>query len=163
MTVPAFCKRSLAFAAASLLIISAALPAMAQNAALGNIAGTVRDTAGAVIPNATVVVKNVDTGASRTLTTDSEGHYAATFLQPGQYEVILGGGGFSTLDRKNVGVTVGSTISVAAALSPASVSTNVVVTSEAPLIETEKAGSSQPDGTNRGSNPPSNGRPYDNF
>jgi len=163
MTVSAFCKRSLAFAAASLLIISAALPATAQNAALGNIAGTVRDTAGAVIPNATVVVKNLGTGASRTLTTDSEGHYAATFLQPGQYEVILGGGGFSTLDQKNVGVTVGSTISVDATLSPASVSTNVVVTSEAPLIETEKADVSQTVGSNLVSNLPVNGRRYDNF
>jgi hypothetical protein len=156
-------KRLLAIAATAILAVTSALPASAQNAALGNIAGTVRDTAGAVIPNATVVVKNVGTGASRTLTTDSDGHYNATFLQPGQYEVILGGGSFSTLDQKNINVTVGSTISVDAALSPASVSTNVIVTSEAPLIEAEKADFSQTVGSNLVSNLPVNGRRYDNF
>ena len=41
---------------------------------------------GAVVQNATVVVTNNGTGSSRTITTNSEGYYSATFLQPGIYE-----------------------------------------------------------------------------
>jgi hypothetical protein len=155
--------RLLTFAASALLLASTALPASAQNAALGNIAGTVRDAQGAVIPNVEVVVTNTGTGASRTLTTNSDGYYSADFLQPGQYEVVLGGGSFGKIDRKNIAVTVGSTISVDAALPNAGVSTEVVVSSEAPLIESEKVEVSQTVDQNLVSSLPVNGRRYDNF
>ncbi|HTD97591.1 MAG TPA: carboxypeptidase-like regulatory domain-containing protein, partial [Edaphobacter sp.] len=113
----------LTLTAATLLALSSTLPASAQNAALGNITGTVRDSAGAVIPDATVVVINTGTGTSRTLTTDSDGHYGASFLQPGQYEVILGGGSFGKIDKKNIAVIVGTTVTVDADLPNASTST----------------------------------------
>ena len=87
-----FSKRLLALASTAVLCCAAVMTATAQNAALGNISGVVRDSAGAVIPNATVVVTNTATGASRTVTTNGDGYYSATFLQPGVYEVILGGG-----------------------------------------------------------------------
>jgi hypothetical protein len=155
--------RFLSFAACTVLFAAASLSSFAQNAALGNIAGTVRDTAGAVVPNATVVVTNTGTGATRTLTTNGEGYYSSDFLQPGQYEVILGGGSFGKIDRKNIAVTVGSTITVDAALPNAGVATEVIVSSESPLIETEKVEVSQNVGQNLVSNLPVNGRRYDNF
>ncbi len=158
-----FSKRLLTFACTSALVLSAALTSGAQDAALANITGTVRDSSGAIIPGATVLVKNTGTGSVRKLTTDGNGNYAATFLQPGQYEVILGGGSFSTLDQKNVSLTVGSTLTIDAALTPASVSDQVVVTSEAPLIETDKTEVSQTVDANLVSNLPVNGRRYDNF
>ena len=139
------------------------LSAAAQSAALGGIAGIVRDSSGAVVPGASVQVKNVQTGASRTLTTDSEGHYEASFLQPGMYEVILGGGTFAKVDQKNVSVTVGDTRTVDATLGLSSVSTDVTVTSEAPLLDTEKVASSQTISENLISNLPVNGRRFDNF
>lgn len=156
-------QRLLTHAAAALLVISAALPAFAQNAALGNIAGTVKDSSGAVISGVTVLVKNTDTGSVRALTTDGSGNYTATFLQPGQYEVVIGGGSFSTLDQKNISLTVGSTLMIDATLKPASVTDNVVVTSDAPLIETDKTEVSQTVDANLVSNLPVNGRRYDNF
>ncbi|GAC1421443.1 MAG: hypothetical protein NVSMB62_16360 [Acidobacteriaceae bacterium] len=135
----------------------------AQTAALGSISGIVRDASGAVVPNASVVVTNSGTGASRTLSTNNEGHYAATFLQPGTYEVVLGGGTFGTVDRKNVAVTVGEPITVDAALPSATVSTDVVVTSEAPLIESDRVDSSQVVPTNLVTNLPINSRRFDTF
>ncbi|MCU1322069.1 MAG: hypothetical protein JWM43_1718 [Acidobacteriaceae bacterium] len=146
-----------------MFLAGAIIPASAQNAALGNLAGTVRDTQGAIIPNVTVVVTNLGTGAVRNLTTNGDGYYSADFLQPGQYEVVLGGGSFGKIDRKNIPVTVGSTITVDAALPNAGVSTEVVVSSDAPLIETEKVEVSQNVGQNLVSNLPVNGRRYDNF
>ncbi len=155
--------RLLSLAACCLFSASALAPAFGQNAALGNISGIVRDRSGAVVPGAAVVVKNSGTGAARTLTTDSEGHYVATFLQPGQYEVVVGGGAFGKVDRKGVPVTVGSTVTVDAELPNASVSTDIVVTSDAPLIETDKVAQSQVVSEQLVSNLPVNGRRWDNF
>ena len=163
MTFPSFSQRLLALTAAALLIVSVAAPASAQNAALGNISGVVRDSAGAVVSGATVVVTNTATGATRTLTTDSEGHYLASFLQPGVYEVILGGGTFGKIDQKNVAVQVGGTIAVDATLPAASVSTEVVVTSDPPLLDTDKVAINQVITENLINNLPVNGRRFDNF
>ena len=149
---------------AALLAGSSLVSVSAQNAALGNISGIVRDASGAVVPGAGVVVTNLQTGASRTFTTDSEGHYAATFLQPGVYEVVLGGGGsFGKVDMKNVSVTVGNTRTVDATLSAASVSSDVVVTTDPPVLDTDKVAVSQTISEVLVSNLPVNGRRFDNF
>lgn len=138
--------------------------ALAQTAALGNIGGVVRDATGAVVPGATVQVTNTGTGAARTLTTDSEGHYEARDLQPGAYEVVVSGGGqFGKVDRKNVPVPVGAPITVDATLPAANVSTEVTVTSEAPLLDTERVEQSQVIDQEVVSNVPVNSRRFESF
>jgi len=129
MKFPIPSKRLLAFATAALFLVSAGRPVAAQTSGNGNINGTVSDQTGAAVPNTTVVVRNTDTGVSRTLTTNSEGAYQATFLLPGHYEVTAGGNGFGKVDRKNLVLTVGQILTVDVALPPASVSTEVIVTS----------------------------------
>ncbi len=156
-------KRLLALASALAFSLATALPSSAQSAALGNISGTVHDKTGAIVSGATVTVTSLQTGASRTLTTDSDGHYAATFLQPGAYEVVIGGGTFGKVDVKNVSVTVGDTRTVDAALSAASVSTDVIVTTDSPLLDTEKVAASQTVSEVLVTNLPVNGRRFDNF
>lgn len=156
-------RRLLSAAAFCLLSAAAAIPALSQNAALGNISGIVRDASGAVVPNAAVVVTNTGTGAARTLTTDSEGHYIAGFLQPGQYEVVLGGGAFGKIDQKNISVTVGGNNTVDATLPAASVTTDVVVTTDEALIDTDRVAQSQTVSEQLVSNLPVNGRRWDNF
>lgn len=150
-------------AALSVLTLCVAMPTVAQTAALGSIAGVVRDASGSFVSDAAVVVTNSGTGAVHTIKTDSDGHYAATFLQPGQYEVVLGGGTFGTVDRKNVSVTVGSTVTVDAALPAATVTTDVLVTSDAPMLDTDKVDVSQVIDQQLVSNLPVNGRRFDNF
>ncbi len=138
--------------------------AHAQSAALGGIAGVVRDSTGSIIPGAAVSVINTGTGAKRDLTADSEGHYAATFLQPGTYEVIVSAGsGFGRVDQKNIAVTVGSNNSVDVQLPAASVSTEVVVTTDAVLVDSEKTDQSQVVSEQLVANLPVNGRRFDNF
>ncbi len=153
-----FLRRS-TFASLSLFTVGA----HAQNAALGNIAGEVRDASGAVVAGASVVITNSGTGATRTVVSDSEGHYLASFLQPGTYEVVLGGGTLGKIDRKNIPVTVGDTATIDAVLPAATVTTEVVVSSEAPLLDTEKVEASQTISENLISNLPVNGRRFDNF
>ena len=149
--------------AAGILMLATPMSVFAQSAALGGIAGIVRDSSGAVVSGATVTVTNSQTAAARTFTTDSEGHYAASFLQPGLYEVVLGGGSFGTIDQKNVNVQVGDTRTVDATLPAASVSTDVTVSSEAPLLDTEKVASSQTISEDLVNNLPIGNRRFDSF
>ncbi len=156
-------KTQTLWATAVLACTLSASAAYAQTAALGNISGIIRDNAGSLVPNASVTVINNDTGAKRTLTTDSEGHYAATFLQPGKYEVIATGPSFGTVDQKNITVTVGNVNTVDITLQPGNVSTEVVVTTDANLIDTDRTDQSQIVGEQLVSNLPVNGRRFDNF
>ena len=94
-------RRLSAFAVVVLSLVIACSPVAAQTSAVGNINGTVTDASGALVPNAPVVMPNTDTGVSapspRTPRVTTIG-----FLQPGHYEVILGGGAFGKVDRKNL-------------------------------------------------------------
>ena len=148
------------FAAA--LAVSA-VTVSAQTAALGNIAGVVRDASGSVVPNATVSVINTGTGAKKNLTTDSDGHYTATFLQPGSYEVLISGSGFGTIDQKSIQVTVGNTNTVDAMLPAANVSSEVTVTTDQVLVDADRTDQSQVIGSQLVGNLPVNGRRFDNF
>jgi outer membrane receptor protein involved in Fe transport len=143
MKPPSTCKGLLACAAAALLFVSSAVPAVGQTSGNGNINGRVTDSSGAAVPNASVTVLDNDTGVTRVLTTNADGSYSATFLQPGHYEVTFGGSGFGKVDRKNLVLTVGQLLTVDATLPAASVSSEVVVTSESPLLDTEKTEVSQ--------------------
>jgi hypothetical protein len=143
MKLSAACRSLLAYTATAALIVASVLPVPAQTSGNGNITGTVTDTSGAAVPNAPVIVLNTDTGVSRSLTTNSDGSYTANFLLPGHYEVILGGGSFGKVDHKNLVLTVGQILSIDAALPAASVSTQVEVTSDTPLVDTEKTEVSQ--------------------
>ena len=64
-------------------MLAAATGVLAQIAGQGSITGTVVDPTGAVVPNATVVVHDTDTGADRAVNTNADGIYTATFLQSG--------------------------------------------------------------------------------
>ncbi|HXC95471.1 MAG TPA: carboxypeptidase regulatory-like domain-containing protein [Edaphobacter sp.] len=156
-------KFMFAFVAALLFLTLAGLPVAAQTSGAGNIVGTITDASGAAVSNASVVVLNADTGVSRTLTTNSDGLYTATFLQPGHYEVSASASGFGKVDRKNLVLTVGQILSIDATLPPASVTTDVIVTSETPILDTEKTEVSQTIDQNLISNLPVNGRNWSNF
>lgn len=95
----------------------------------GMIAGTVEDPSGAVVPNATVTVTNLGTGAARTATSGPNGQYTVTNLQPGNYSVSVTGQGFNNF-KQNVQVTVGSRNTVDAKLALTTSGTTVEVTAE---------------------------------
>src|SRR5262245_65742519 len=61
----------------------------------GDIKGTVRDPSGAVVPGATITVTNVETGVSRTATTETTGEYRMLVLPPGTYSVKIQALGFA--------------------------------------------------------------------
>jgi hypothetical protein len=82
----------------------------------GQITGRVTDPNGAVVPGAAVSVKSVETGAARDATSDAEGVYTVTNLQPGLYEVSVQAQSFAKSTQR-VQVTVGARASVETQLS----------------------------------------------
>src|SRR6266566_6717279 len=64
--------------------------------------GTVKDSSGAFIPNAQVVITDVATGVTRTVSAGGAGLYTAPNLLPGTYEVRVTATGFSTQLRKGI-------------------------------------------------------------
>ncbi len=98
------------------LAMLAMLPATAlAQTETGRITGTVTDQSGAVLPGATVTLKSLSTGATRTATSDALGGYSFPSLNPGPYEVTVALSGFATRQVKTQ-LTVGGTISVDARL-----------------------------------------------
>jgi hypothetical protein len=139
-----FTKQLCLVTAACLTLAGAAIPAGAQSAAgTGSITGVLTDSTGALVPNTPVIVTDTDTGVTRSLQTTSDGAFNAPFLLPGHYEVVLGGGAFGKVDRKNLLLTVGETLTLNQVLSAASVSTEVVVEAEPTILDTDKTEVSQ--------------------
>src|SRR5579871_6273089 len=87
--------------ALALIVAMAALSmtALAQSLITGDIAGTVTDSTGAVIPNATVNLGSTDTGVTQTATTNGSGAYRFSLLKPGNYQVSVAQAGFQKAER----------------------------------------------------------------
>jgi hypothetical protein len=109
------------------LFITPAVCAFAQET--GQIAGTVTDQTGGILPNATVTIRNLGTNASRTATTGSNGAFVVTGLLPATYEVVIKAAGFQA-HTERIEVTVAAKISVDARLTIGSTDTTVEVTAE---------------------------------
>ena len=95
----------------------------------GQIIGRVTDEKGAIIPNAAVTVKSVNSGAERTATSGDDGTYIVTNLQPGVYEVTTKGGNFAPSIQR-VEITPGARVSLDTPLGIAAVSGQVTITAE---------------------------------
>jgi hypothetical protein len=137
--------------------------AMAQSAGTAEIRGTITDKTGGVVPNANVVVRNVDTGAERNLTTNDLGIYLAPLLQPGRYEVNVTKQGFAQVKRENLVLEVGQTLAVDLSLPVKATQETISVTGETGLVETEKFDVSQTISQQYVDNLPLNGRRWSNF
>lgn len=107
----------------------------------GDIKGTVTDPNGAVLPNAAIAVVGTGTGLRRTAVTDDAGQYRVTNLPPATYDVSAELHGFETAVRKGVTITIGSTVLADFQLKVSGMAGVVVnVASEAPVVDTERAG-----------------------
>ena len=110
-----------------LLALILLLPSLAfAQADTGTITGTVRDTSGAVVPDAMVTVRNTATGAQRTAQTGADGVYTFPALPPALYDVTVSKTGFADY-KAQTQVTVGSHVTLDAQLSVSQVSTTVEV------------------------------------
>ncbi len=105
----------------------------------GTISGTVIDSSGAVVPGAALILKSVEKGFSRTVSTDASGRYHAPDLELGSYEITVEAAGFRTVIRSGITLTVGREAVVDFTLQVGAVTQTVTVTGEAPLVQTANA------------------------
>jgi Carboxypeptidase regulatory-like domain len=103
----------------------------------GRIVGNVKDPSKAVVPNASVVVTDVATDLSVTVTTNERGDYVVTPLNPGVYRVTVSSAGFQTSVVNQVEVQVGQSARVDVGLSLGSLTERTEVVSGTPLLDTE--------------------------
>src|SRR5436190_24200426 len=101
--------------------------------------GTLTDSSGATVPNATVTVTETQTGVSRKTSTTSDGVYTVPYLAPGVYRVEVENPGFKKFSRDNVGLAVSSTVRIDATLEPGAVSETVDVKAESPILQTDRS------------------------
>jgi len=97
----------------------------------GRINGTVTDSAGAAIPNATVTVTNLANNLVRTVTTDGDGFYTVTNIPAGNYSVEAETKGFKKAENSNIAVVADARLTVDLALEPGQVTETVQVTTAA--------------------------------
>src|SRR6202521_4870490 len=124
-------------ATAVVVIIGVLLSVSASGQVAGaTLSGTIKDSSGAVVPQATVVIKNVATGVTTQLATNPDGFYTAANLLPGDYEVTISARGFNTERRTGISLTVGAQQVFDLALHVGSATKEViVVTAEAPAVQ----------------------------
>src|SRR5215470_16648230 len=127
------------------------------------IAGVVQDSSGAVIPGVLVTVKNLDTGITRTATTDEGGRYTVPDLTLGNYEAEAQLAGFQTEVRSGISLTVGRSAVVNFALKVGQLSDKVTITEEAPLVESTTSAMSSLVDARTIRDLPLNGRSWDNL
>ena len=123
----------------TLLVLSFVLgmgQVFAQSTVTGGINGTVTDPQGRVVPNAALTVTNVGTNSSVTATTNEDGGFRVTNLQPGTYRVETTVSGFAPYKADNVIVEVGTSTPLSIDLTLGTATAEVSVTAEAPVVNT---------------------------
>ncbi len=119
-----------------LLFAFATTTLFAQSIVSGDVNGTITDPSGAVVPGATVTLKNMDTNTTQTTTTNGTGAYRFAFLKPGTYQVSVNQSGFQKV-LQTVHVSVGQSTTANLRLAVGQSSQTVEVTAQTPLVQTD--------------------------
>ena len=130
-------SKRIAFSFSFLMLVAALLAtstALAQSTA--TLQGTVTDSKGAVVPNATVLVRNRNTSSERTTQTDNDGNYQFAALPVGVYTIEVRLQGFKTQVADQVTVEVAKTVIQNFQMDVGAITEQVLVSSDVPIIET---------------------------
>ena len=121
------------------LITMLCAPALAQSVT-GSISGTVTDLTGGVLVGAGVSLQNDQTGTTRSATTNEEGRFSFSAVQPGTYTLSIEQRGFQRLERRNTVLSANENLALGdLKLQAGQVSETVTVLSEGELVETQSS------------------------
>ncbi len=120
-----------------LLLLACSFLASAQVGAGGTIVGTVTDASGAAVPNADIVINDVDTNTVTRVASNASGEYTAAGLPVGHYTVTAEVKGFKKFEQTNVPLNVGDRRTVDVKLEVGSTTESVVVEADAVQVQTE--------------------------
>ena len=142
MSTGIYDRRNVARVAVLLLVLGFFLSSRlnAQGASSASVLGTVTDSAGAVVPNASIQVKNVGTGQVQQVPTDGQGRYTIADLPIGNYEAQASKQGFQTMVRRGITLTVGAQAVVDFSLAVGQAQQTVTVEAQVSQVDTVSAG-----------------------
>jgi len=123
---------------ACLLTLIGASHALAQITA-ATVSGTVNDESAGVLPGVTIEVKNLDTGLTRSMTTDGNGFFTIPGLPPGRYEVKATLAGFASTVQSGIVLTVGQEASLTLVLKLGTTQETITVVGESALVDTRSS------------------------
>ncbi len=149
--------------AAALALAAAGVGQAQSQSSGGAIEGTVRDESGAVLPGVAVAIRNPETAFARATETDAAGRFRAPLLPVGRYDIAASLEGFATTRREGFVLQIGQTLVVDLTLSVAATEEAIVVTAEAPVIETTRSSQSSTVNARAIENLPVNGRNFIDF
>ncbi len=131
--------RFLLWAAGMTVCLLFSLPAGLRAQVTGSISGYVKDQTGAAVPGADVKATLVSQNLTTTTTSNAEGFYQFTAVQPGLYTVTVEKTGFERLTHTNVTVTVSQPVRLDLSLALGQVTQSVEVSAAPPLVNTTSA------------------------
>jgi hypothetical protein len=137
-----------------------AAPAHAQIVG-ATIGGTVRDSSGAALSVATVIVRQTDTGTTRTLVTGTDGRYSAPSVPVGPYSVSAAHDGFQPQEQTGIVLTIGQSVQLNFALGVSTVHEQVIVEAGDPVVNTTSQQTSGLIDERQVKDLPLNGRSFD--
>ncbi len=105
----------------------------------GIITGTAVDDQGGVLPGVTVTLRNQASGVTRTTVTEADGTYRFPALNPGRYTVLAELSGFSTVEVRDIEITIGLGLTQNFTLQVQALSETITVTGLAPVVDTTKS------------------------
>ena len=125
-----------------ILVLLPASPAVSAQGVgtSGDLTGTATDPSGAAVPNAKLTVIDTAKGIERSVVTDEHGFYRVSGLAPSSYKVTVEHAGFQTEVVSSVALSVGQTLILDFHLKLSGLSGQVEVSSEPPVVETERGG-----------------------
>ncbi len=158
MTAPSVSSRVLKLAFALVVITNASV--LIAQVDRGSIVGVINDPSGANVSGAEVIIRNLATDQSISVTTDSTGAYAANLLRIGSYSVTVEKQGFKRAVKPNVDVGVNQVVRVDLNLQVGGANEVVEVTGVVPLLQTETSSLGTLETEKRISDLPLNGRNF---
>jgi len=120
----------------ALVLLLSSAPLWAQNAV---VSGQVVDSSGAVVPGATLELRNTATAVTFRTTTNAEGLYVFPPVLPGSYDISATAAGFSTAQLTGMTLEIGQARTVKLTLSPSAVSEAITINDQAPMLTVNRA------------------------
>lgn len=127
------------------LLAQAVLATLAVHAQLtdATLSGTVRDATGANVSGADITAFHVPTGQRFNVKTNADGFYSLRPIPTGAYQLTAELTGFRRFQQDGLVLSTGQSAEIEITLQPGNVTESVVVTGEAPLLETRSQGATQ--------------------
>jgi hypothetical protein len=137
--------------------------ALAQSAVTGAVGGVATDPNNAAVANATVTLRSMDTNKKETVTTDSDGRFRFTNLQPGAYAITITATGFAEFKLEQLAVEVGRLSNIDAALSIGAATSVIDIVAGSSTVNTESKEFASNINQTAINELPINGRRWSNF